>query len=148
MIRSPEPDIYGPYARASLLADYVELTALQGRPVKRAAVADFLAGSDNTWDLELTRSAGRDPIDEESKALSEQLDKARDDASIVFRQMDERRHMLTDRYPFEISGDIVSLAPDVDQETNPYVALLALTVAHAFSTSSRRLVRKCYSSRR
>ena len=29
MIRSPDPDVYGQYARASLLADYVELLALK-----------------------------------------------------------------------------------------------------------------------
>ena len=132
VIRSPEPDIYGPYARASLLADYVELIALQGQSVRRATVADFLSDSDNTWDLELIRSATDDPLAEESRALSEQIDRAQEDASIVFRQMDERRHMLADRYPFEISGDIVSLGRDVDREANPYVAVLALTIAHAF----------------
>ena len=136
VISSPEPDIYGPYARASLLADYVELIALQGQPVRRATLADFLSDSDNTWDLELIRSAEGDPLDEESIALSDQIDKAQEDASIVFRQMDERHHMLADRYPFEIAGDIVSLGRDVDREANPYVAVLALTVAHAFNVVS------------
>ena len=136
MISSPDPDTYGSYARASLLADYVELIALQGQSVRRATVADFLSDSDNTWDLELIRSAKGDPLDEEPRALSEQIDKAQEDASIVFRQMDERHHMLAERYPFEISGDIVSLGRDVDREANPYVAVLALTVAHAFNVAS------------
>ena len=136
MITSPEPDIYGQYARASLLADYVELIALQGQSVRRSTVADFLSDTDDTWDLGLIRPAESGPFDEESRGLGVQIDKAQEDASIVFRQMAERNYILADRYPFEISGDIVSLGREVDQESNPYVAVLALTVAHAFNVAS------------
>lgn len=136
MITSPEPDIYGQYARASLLADYVELIALQGQPVRRSTVADFLSDTDDTWDLGLIRPVESGLPDEESRGLGVQIDKAQEDASIVFRQMAERNYILADRYPFEISGDIVSFARDVDRESNPYVAVLALTVAHAFNVPS------------
>ena len=135
MMRELDPDIYGQYARASLLADYVELIALQGQPVRRSTVADYLLKTDDVWDLGLIRSNESDPLDEESRKMSKQ-DKARADAHTVFRQMDERHDILADRYPFEISGGIVSLGCEVDRESNPYVAVLALTVAHAFNVAS------------
>ena len=50
VITAPELNTYGPYARASLLADYVELLALKGLSVRLATLADFLA--DNGWNLE------------------------------------------------------------------------------------------------
>ena len=133
MIPSPEPDTYGQYARASLLADYVELLALKGQPVRRASVADFLA--DNNWNLELIEAPRRDFPDEEPGALSERLDGADEAASIVFRQIDERRHMLAERYPFVITDDVISLDPNVEHEENAYVAVLALTIAHAFNVA-------------
>ena len=104
MISSPEPDTYGQYARASLLADYVELLALNDQPVRRATVADFLA--DNAWNLELILPIeGDPPLPEQHDGLAERLDDADEAASIVFRQLDERRHILAERYPFEIEGD-------------------------------------------
>ena len=135
MMRNLNPDIYGQYARASLLADYIELIALQGQPVRRSTVADYLSKTDDIWDLGLIRSNESGPLDEESRELSKQ-DKARANARTVFRQMDERHYILADRYPFEISGDIVSLGSSVDRESHPYVAVLALTVAHAFKVCS------------
>lgn len=134
MIRTPELDTYGPYARASLLADYVELLALKGHPVRRATLADFLA--DNGWNLELIRLPQSDHRDGEFRDLSEQLDEAHDVASVVFRQMDERRDVLAERYPFEITDDAIALDCRVDLETSPYAAVLALTIAHAFSVNS------------
>ena len=138
MILSPEPDTYGPYARASLLADYVELTALKGRPVKRATVADFLADSDSRWDLDLIEPVGNGFLDDDERPedLPERLADADEKASTVFRQLEERRHVLADRYPFEITEDVASLGPELDREANPYVAVLALTIAHAFNVAS------------
>ncbi len=137
VIASPEPDTYGQYARASLLADYVELLALKGQPVKRAVVADFLA--DNGWDLELVRQP-RESMDEEHGLLPDRLDEAQEHAletaSIVFRQMEERRAILDERYPFVITDEVVSFDPDLDHESSSYVAMLTLTVAHAFKVDS------------
>lgn len=137
VIRTPELDTYGPYARASLLADYVELLALKGQPVKRATLADFLA--DNHWRLEhfkLLQSREGDHIDGESGVLSEQLDEADEMASIVFRQMDERCDVLADLYPFEVTDEAVALGSRVDPGASVYAVVLALTIAHAFQVSS------------
>ena len=136
MISSPEPDTYGPYARASLLADYVELLALKGQPVRRATVADFLADSGAGWDLELIRPAENGNPDGQMDGLAERNAVADERASVVFCQLDERRHVLAGHYPFEIAGDQVSFGPGVNCESNAYVAVLALTIAHAFQVVS------------
>ena len=134
MITAPELNTYGPYARASLLADYVELLALKGQPVKRATLADFLA--DNGWNLELIQSPESDRPDGESRDLSEQLDEAHEVASVVFRQMDERHEVLAERYPFEITDDEIALGSRVDIQASAYAVVLALTIAQAFRVSS------------
>ena len=137
MIRTPELDTYGPYARASLLADYVELLAIKGRPVRRASLADFLV--DNDWRLEhfkLIQSPEVDHLDGESSVLSEQLDEGHEMASIVFRQMDERCDVLADLYPFEVTDEAVALGTRVDLDASVYAAVLALTIAHAFDVGS------------
>ena len=134
MITAPELNTYGPYARASLLADYVELLALKGDPVKRATLADFLA--DNDWNLGLIQSPESDRIDGESNDLSEHLDEAHEVATVVFRLIDERHEVLAERYPFEITDDAVALDCRADLEANAYAAVLALTIAHAFGVSS------------
>lgn len=135
MIRAPEPDIYGPYARASLLADYVELLALKGQPVRLATLADFLA--DNGWNLELIQSPESGHPDDELRDLSERQDQAHEDASVVFRQLYERRDVLAQRYPFTITDDAIVLDRSVDLEASVYTAVLALTIAHAFRVNSR-----------
>lgn len=131
MIRIHDPDIYGRDARASLLADYVELLALKGQPVSRETVAAFLADKGAGWDLDLIQAPGNDHLDERD-GLAKHNDVARDRASIVFRQLEERRKVLAEHYPFRIAEGQVSIDPGVDRESNAYVAVLALTVAHAF----------------
>ena len=136
VISTPEPDTYGQYARASLLADYAELLALNGQPVGRATIADFLA--DNGWNLDLVHPGEDDaPLLEEPEAPPEQLDDADEAASIVFRQLDERRHVLAGGYPFELTDDMISVRQEIDREANVYIAILALTIAHAFRVASR-----------
>ena len=129
-----ERDTYGSYARASLLADYAELLALKGHPASRADIADFLA--DDDWDLELVQPAGGSFDHEESAAFSVRRDNAGDAASIVFEQIDERRDVLAELYPFEIENDALSFRPGLDPDSSSYVAMLMLTVAHAFKVRS------------
>ena len=136
MISSPEPDTYGPYARASLLADYVELLALKGQPVMRATVADFLADNEAGWNLDLIQPTGNGRLGGSTDDLAERVAVADERASIVFHQLDERRRVLADRYPFEIAGDQIFIDQDIDPESNAYVAVLALTIAHAFQVKS------------
>ena len=134
-ITSPEPDTYGQYARASLLADYTELLALKGITAKWSDVADFLA--DNEWNLELIQgTVEENGAPQRSLSLSEMRDDAGAAASIVFDQVAERHDALGDRYPFDISEYGISLTGGVNLEESAYVALLALTIAHAFDLQS------------
>lgn len=133
VITTPEPDTYGKYARASLLADYVELLALKGQPVRRATVVDFL--TDNGWNLDLIQLPEGDHPDMESGALSDRIDASHEAASTVFRQMYERRDVLAERYPFTIADDVVALGTCADVEASAYASVLALTIAHAFRVS-------------
>ena len=133
MICGLEPDTYGQYARASLLADYVELLALKrkGRGVRKSIVADFLA--DNDWNLELIDLPAVGQPDDGLTTTSDRRDDAGSAASIVFDQIAERHDVLTPQsYPFDVSAHGISLRPDFDHESSPYVAALAITVAHAF----------------
>ena len=125
---SLEPDMYGQYARASLLADYVELLALKGGEVKQALVADFLA--DNDWNLQLIEEANGEL--RTTASLAEKRDRAGENAGIVFEQIAERSDFLRTRYPFAISKHGISLVQGVKVEESSYVALLTLTIAHAF----------------
>ena len=134
MIANLEPDLYGPYARASLIADYVELLALKN-PVRRETVVDFLSDS-NGWDLELIQESEDNSSDYQETALSEWHDQAQEKAAIVFELMEERRCTLAERYPFAITDGMVSCDPNIDYESNPYLAILSLTIAHAFNVSS------------
>lgn len=127
-IASPEPDTYGQDARASLLADYVELLALKGGEVKQTIVADFLA--ENDWNLQLIEEANGEF--EPPASFAEKRDAAGEDAGIVFEQIAERREVLSTRYPFVSSEDGISLRQGVNVEESVYVALLTITIAHAF----------------
>ena len=139
MIPTPDPDTYGQYARASLLADYVELLALNRQSVGHATVADFLADSDHRlWDMELIQQARPDLSDEQSGSMSKDIEEARDRASIVFEQMRERKDVLGCHYPFTIADDDseVWLPSYLDLESSSYVSILMLTIAHAFEVKS------------
>ena len=138
VITCPEPDVYGQYARASLLADYVELLVLKEQPVRRAALADFLADNGRSWDLDLIRSAERQVTDEKPGPISEHIDEAGDRASIVFEQMKERSNVLGCRYPFTITdaGEVLPPSPGSNPKSSPYVSILMLTIAHAFNVHS------------
>ena len=117
VIRIHDSNIYGRYARASLLADYVELLALKGQPVSRETVADFLADNEVGWDLDLIQAPGNDHPNERD-GLAEHNEVADERASIVFRQIEERRKVLAEHYPFRIAGGQVSIDPGVDRESN------------------------------
>ena len=134
MITSPEPDTYGQYARASLIADYVELLALKN-PVQRGTVVDFLSDS-NGWDLGLMQESGDNSSDYQETALSERHAQAQEKATVIFDLMEERRCTLAERYPFTITDGVVSCDSNFDHESSPYLAMLSLTVAHAFNVSS------------
>ena len=74
-------------------------------------------------------------VDESSRrpeSLSERLDEARTVASLVFDLLTERRLVLSSLYPYEVDEHMISRRCEVDIESSRYLAMLSLTVAHAF----------------
>ena len=132
----PTIDAYGRYARASNLADHLELLALLGHGLSRSALADLVA--DRSWIARLdelfeggsvtSRGDFEEPADQDGEATGEQPGAAQ--ASRVFDVLDERSDLLGDIYPFMVADDL-TMKDDVDPLESPYVALLAITLAHA-----------------
>ncbi len=99
-------------------------------------MADFLADNDWGFDLILPAEAASPSMTERDN-LSERIDGADELASVVYRQLDERQHVLRGRYPFTLDDERLVLDPTVDPKVDAYIAVLALTVAHAYDVSSR-----------
>ena len=111
-------DAYGTYARASALADFLELLAIQKQSMTRASLLDLI--HDNSWTLRAAENfsiPGEDPS-------------ADDEGERVFNLIDERVAILGDRYPFKT--DNAGRLTFKNKSPRCYLALLALTVAHAY----------------
>lgn len=122
----PDIDIYGKYARASALADYVEVAALKGKRITRAALADRIV--DNEWVTRPRRQFLHAEDPEEDPASW---------AEGVFNLFSERQAQLGDLYPFEQQGSALRAKGNLSEPTTePYVSLLALTVVHAWKLPS------------
>lgn len=130
----PAIDAYGTYARASNLADYVELLALQGEKLTLGQLADLIR--DQGWttkmnELFTTSPQPQEPEEEEEdEPESVGEDEGVPQARRVFNILEQRGDVLGDRYPFELTTWL-SLGGTVDVRESPYIALLAVTVAHA-----------------
>jgi hypothetical protein len=128
----PNPDWYGSYARRSALADYLELLALSGRSVSVEDLADLIR--DNQW-IQILGERISDHSESEEEAedtkLGEELDRALERATDVLAVIRERVFATADHYPFQLSQD-GRLRFSGDRPANdPYVRLLAVTIAHA-----------------
>jgi len=135
----PDIDAYGTYARASSLADYVELLAIHGHELSRSQLGDLIG--DEGWTKKMNElfrvpddaPAGDFEEDEEAAtggAPGDPIGTAQ--AGRVFDVLAERVEILGDSYPFTL-GEIVELRPGINIQESPYIALLALTIAHAHS---------------
>jgi hypothetical protein len=116
------------------MADYIEAMAVRGVNKSRADLADFL--SDISWETDPKKRpkarAGegfRSALEDDDPIQSQ--DDAADHSERVFRLLDERSTILQGRYPFEIRGERLFERPSTP-EFEPYLGLLALTLAHAY----------------
>lgn len=127
-VLSPNPQLYGKYARVSAIADYVELLSLKGQRIATANLADMI--DDNDWDLEEPiRRAGAQEPDNANESPGEAADR-------VFVHLKERMDLLEDGYPFELHHGRLRPKAGLLIETSPYVALLCITLAHAYKVES------------
>jgi hypothetical protein len=119
-------DLYGSQAHRSCLADFLELEAISGRKPGEQHLADYI--SDAGWNV-LTDERYFEPSGGQSSRTFDPLDVSRQ----VFATVEDRLATLGEaRYPFKIvRGRIAYSGPDSLQ--SPYLALLAITVAHAYS---------------
>ena len=133
----PRKDAYGREADTSHLADYLELLALSGRPLKRANLSDYLADSD--WPVrsrELFHTA--DPPGADTEPPEDELESgpgpspADEAAGRVLDLVADRATLLGVRYPFLIDDVQVTVGDLVPEHHDPYLALLAITVAHHY----------------
>lgn len=132
----PTIDAYGRYARASNLADHLELLCLLGQGLNRKGLADVI--SDRAWIAKMEehfdvptpapRGEFEDPSEEEAAATADEPGTVQADR--VFDRLEERAELLGEHYPFTI-GEELRLRDGVDPRRSPYVALLAITLAHA-----------------
>lgn len=132
----PNATVYGARAARSALADFVELAAIANVPVDRSHLADFLL--DAPWQIPADESFTEPAIDdEEDEASANAVD-------TVFGLIDERMEILGDRYPFRWDGSGSLRFAGERSPWAPYVALLAITVAHAYDVPTHRLAHEVF----
>jgi hypothetical protein len=130
----PSKDAYGPDAERSHLADWLELLALAGQPLAEAELADHLR--DTNWTVrsrELYHSPEGDAEPSEDQqdggaGVSPPVEAAGDVVGIL----ESRAYALGDRYPFGFDGRALTAMDPVEEHHRPYLALLAITVAHHY----------------
>lgn len=145
----PRKDAYGAEADTTHLADYLELLALAGRPLKRADLSDYLA--DNNWlvrsrELYHSGAAGTpdaEPSEDEleSGAGASPADEA---AGRVFDLLASREELLGNQYPFVNDGVQHTVVDPLDDPHHLYLALLAITVAHHYSVAAQSSPREAF----
>lgn len=133
----PNIDIYGTHARASTLADILELQALKSASASVADLADYI--KDNNWVQKLQSQfrgdaveAKRELAEEEFEDLGEEAEVSERVARDIFAILRERASILTDKYPYILKGErLVYRGGEIEDWA--YLLCLAITVAHAYA---------------
>jgi hypothetical protein len=126
---TPSIDRYGKYAQASAIADYLELVALvHGGSPTRAAVADMIV--DNNWKVKSAENFFVPDLEDEDEEVGDAVER-------IFNILAERRLVLGGAYPFhqDVAG---RLTPANLAAETPYVAVLAITLAHAYQVTTHQ----------
>lgn len=130
----PNIDVYGTHARASTLADVLELQALRSESASVADLADYI--KDNNWAYKLKDQFTGVPAEEveldgEAEDLGEEVDLSDRMARDIFAILRERATILGNRYPYALKGQRLVYRGG-DTGSWPYLLCLAITVAHAY----------------
>ncbi|WP_143338057.1 hypothetical protein [Demequina sp. NBRC 110054] len=125
---TPDIDAYGHRNRAEALADWLELAAIADRPINSAQLGDLI--SDNSWSRKQPRQF-RVPEGLESEMTPE------NHVDAVKKVLDRRNETLDHLWPFEIQDSWQVVKREGASLDVPYVALLCLTVAHAWGLSTK-----------
>ncbi|MEV4736322.1 MULTISPECIES: hypothetical protein [unclassified Microbacterium] len=125
----PQIDKYGTLARASFLADYLEVVALRDRRVKLSSLQDLIEDT-YTRVKQILRPGGEEAVDANGNPVASW--KATDLADEAWTSILERAEALGDKYPFTVQGKVLRRAEGLDPADSAYVSLLAITMSHAF----------------
>jgi hypothetical protein len=142
----PRRDAYGAEADTSHLADYLELLALSGQPLKEADLADYLA--DSTWvvrsrELFVSPQPTDEPTEDEDEG-GPQPSPSEIAAGDVFAFVAERADALGALYPFVIEGSALTVVDPLADIHLPYLALLSITVAHHYKVDTAHEVERVF----
>jgi len=103
-------------------------------------LADYIR--DSAWTFKLRDQlagvpAGSISVDPEdgSVSLSDEVDESEDAAEAVFDLLSQRQEILQDAYPYQREGERLVYRGPADFN-EPYLALLAITLLHAYRVSS------------
>jgi hypothetical protein len=121
----PSPDAYGNKARASAVADWIELLAWQEKPVTLASAIDYF-GDLNYPEGTLLPDDGTSADAADEEEFSDWV------RSVLARRIE----LLGGLYPFELVGERLRLRDDVIAQDSVYVLLLAITIAHAYEVDT------------
>jgi hypothetical protein len=132
-MREAQVDLYGSFADASCMADYLELLALTSGSLTQDELADAIDDADlEHWSVRPT-----DWIIDENQTRDEKLEEteAGDASQRVFDLLDERASILGDRYPFRLIRGRLEYVSGTDPSGSPYCAFLAIATVHAHQLS-------------
>lgn len=120
-------DLYGVSAQRSCLADFLELEAISGRRPSESHLADYI--EDAEWTVLSDERFFEPSLGVAPPRSYGSVEVAKQVLSTIAARLD----MLgEDRYPFRIErGRVIYVGND--DRLSPYLALLAITVAHAYS---------------
>jgi hypothetical protein len=124
-------DAYGTNARASAIADFVEVACLAGLAPSEDELRDRLKDSETSLPAEKYVLFGEaDPAtEEEEEQDGDANERYADSARRIFELLRERSRILGDRYPFELAASRLRLR--AQHSGDSYLGLLAMTIAHA-----------------
>jgi len=138
-------DAYGPYARISAIADFLEAAALAGKSTSQIQLSDIIRR--NSWssvqkhafitgaedfpqnDIEPTDGdQGEDSADELPEDNPEEW------ASFTFSILADRADILRDQYPFFVTKEGLTYRSEKFDESD-YLRLLSITLAHSYNAT-------------
>lgn len=138
-------DAYGPYARVSAIADFLEAAALTGQSISQVRLADFIRR--NAWSSVQKHAfiTGADDFtqpnadDEDGDAVDVAENETPEDdpeewATFTFNTIAERADILRDRYPYHITKTGLEFKSQGSNESD-YLRLLGITLAHSYNAN-------------
>lgn len=149
-------EAYGSDARASAVADFFELVVLAGAEPSEEEILDRLRDDDIIINPEkftggYTQLAGMESMqnsdiedDGEDDQEPREHDPYRDSLSRVLELLEERSNVLDDLYPFAFRGTRLTARDRESEKVQPYLALLAMTTAHAHSLAESARARRAF----